>query len=51
MDDGSLGETTEELTRLLEFIRDARGFDFTGYKHTSLTRRIRKRMSDVGLTR
>ena len=48
-DAGSPGGTTEELTKLLELIRDARGFDFTGYKHTSLSRRIRKRMSDVGL--
>ena len=39
---GGIGE-------LLEFIRDSRGFDFTGYKHTSLTRRVRKRMSDVGV--
>ena len=38
----------QELTELLEFIRDSRGFDFTGYKRTSLNRRIRKRMHDVG---
>jgi two-component system CheB/CheR fusion protein len=36
------------LEDLLEFIRDARGFDFTGYKRSSLGRRIRKRMQDVG---
>ena len=46
--DGS-GQESAELVGLLEFIRDSRGFDFTGYKHTSLTRRIRKRMSDVGV--
>ena len=26
--------------RLLEFVRDARGIDFTGYKRMSLRRRI-----------
>ncbi|MEI5098874.1 hypothetical protein RB200_09710 [Streptomyces sp. PmtG] len=40
-------ETDEELEELLGFLRDARGFDFTGYKRSSLGRRIRKRMSDV----
>ncbi|GAA0493245.1 CheR family methyltransferase [Streptomyces olivaceiscleroticus] len=40
-------ELDEELEALLAFLRDARGFDFTGYKRSSLTRRIRKRMADV----
>jgi two-component system, chemotaxis family, CheB/CheR fusion protein len=39
-----------DLAALLEFIRDSRGFDFSGYKRTSLTRRIRKRMQDVGVS-
>ena len=34
---------------LLAYLRDARGFDFTGYKPVSLQRRIKKRMSDVGI--
>ncbi|MFI7063736.1 CheR family methyltransferase [Kribbella sp. NPDC050124] len=38
-----------DLELLLTFIRDSRGFDFTGYKRSSLTRRIRKRMNDVGI--
>src|SRR5215471_11132367 len=38
-----------EFEDLLSFIRDSRGFDFTGYKRSSLTRRIRKRMQDVGI--
>jgi two-component system, chemotaxis family, CheB/CheR fusion protein len=29
---------------LLEFLRQARGFDFTGYKRSSLKRRVRKQM-------
>src|SRR5690348_16826535 len=33
---------------LLSFIHSSRGFDFSGYKRTSLTRRIRKRMEAVG---
>ncbi|MFD7155589.1 CheR family methyltransferase [Kribbella sp. NPDC059898] len=37
------------LEQLLAFIRDARGFDFTGYKRSSLARRVRKRMADVGI--
>jgi two-component system CheB/CheR fusion protein len=37
------------LQALLEFIHQARGFDFSGYKKTSLERRLRKRMSDVGI--
>ena len=36
-----------DLEELLVFIRDARGFDFTGYKRSTLARRIRKRMADA----
>ena len=36
------------LENLLIFIRDSRGFDFTGYKRSSLARRIRKRMHEAG---
>jgi two-component system CheB/CheR fusion protein len=43
---------TEEIDSTLEdlliFIRDSRGFDFTGYKRSSLARRIRKRMHEAG---
>jgi two-component system CheB/CheR fusion protein len=48
--DGVAVEETDEagLEELLAFIRDSRGFDFTGYKRSSLTRRIRKRMHDAG---
>ena len=38
-----------ELEELLVFIRDARGFDFTGYKRSTLGRRIRKRMNDTAI--
>jgi two-component system CheB/CheR fusion protein len=36
-----------QLEELLSFIRDERGFDFTGYKRPSLMRRISKRMQDT----
>jgi two-component system CheB/CheR fusion protein len=36
------------LDVLLEHLKRTRGFDFTGYKRTSLERRIRKRMEAVG---
>ena len=36
------------LVDLLNHIKETRGFDFSGYKRASLTRRIRKRMEEVG---
>lgn len=39
----------DDLEDLLHFIREARGFDFTGYKRSTLGRRVRKRMHDVGV--
>jgi two-component system CheB/CheR fusion protein len=42
-------EADSSLEDLLVFIRDARGFDFTGYKRSSLARRIRKRMQEAGM--
>jgi two-component system, chemotaxis family, CheB/CheR fusion protein len=38
-----------DLERLLEHIRDSRGFDFSGYKRTTLLRRLAKRMAQVGV--
>jgi two-component system CheB/CheR fusion protein len=43
----SLG-TEREFEELLEFTRDNRGFDFSGYKRPSLHRRIEKRMEEAG---
>ena len=40
---------TSELGPLLEHIKATRGFDFTGYKRPSLTRRIQKRLEAVGI--
>ncbi len=37
------------LQDLLAFVRDARGFDFTGYKRSTVNRRVHRRMQDLGL--
>jgi two-component system CheB/CheR fusion protein len=39
------------LDALLEFVKESRGFDFTGYKRSSIERRVAKRMSEVGVER
>ncbi len=36
------------LEALLSFVKETRGFDFTGYKSTTIQRRVAKRMSTVG---
>src|SRR5947209_8548037 len=41
--------TNDAFTALLEYLKRSRGFDFTGYKPTSLERRIRKRMEGVNV--
>ena len=40
-------QTDESFEALLRYMRDERGFDFTGYKRTTLTRRVRHRMDQV----
>jgi two-component system, chemotaxis family, CheB/CheR fusion protein len=37
-----------DLEVLLDYLRRSRGFDFTGYKRASLSRRVDKRMQEVG---
>jgi two-component system, chemotaxis family, CheB/CheR fusion protein len=37
------------LDDLLEFVKATRGFDFTGYKRSSIERRVAKRMQEVGV--
>jgi two-component system CheB/CheR fusion protein len=44
-----MASTDASLEGVLEFIRENRGFDFTGYKRPSLQRRITKRMQTVGI--
>src|SRR5215217_1031052 len=46
------GETdtkADALQELLEYLKGSRGFDFSGYKKATLSRRIEKRMASVGL--
>lgn len=40
--------TDESFEALLRYMRDSRGFDFTGYKRTTLMRRVQHRMTQVG---
>jgi two-component system CheB/CheR fusion protein len=42
--------TDEAFEALLRYMRDSRGFDFTGYKRTSLMRRVHHRMDQAGFT-
>src|SRR5881275_1299666 len=37
----------EPFEALLRYLRDSRGFDFTGYKRASLMRRVRRRMDQA----
>src|SRR5437868_147289 len=39
-----------DIEPLIDHIKAARGFDFSGYKRTSLTRRFVKRFTALGLT-
>ena len=41
---------TEIFENLLEYLRQARGFDFTGYKRSSLQRRVLKQMQSHEMT-
>jgi two-component system CheB/CheR fusion protein len=43
----SVDDRDPQFEELLEFLRDERGFDFTGYKRPSLMRRIGKRMQET----
>ena len=38
-----------QFESLLEFLKQNRGLDFTSYKRPSLTRRVRKRMEEIGV--
>jgi two-component system CheB/CheR fusion protein len=42
-------ETDPSFEALLLYLKEARGFDFTGYKRSSLMRRVRRRMTKVGI--
>ncbi|HEY0936567.1 MAG TPA: chemotaxis protein CheR, partial [Trebonia sp.] len=40
---------TEDFDDLLLMLKETRGFDFTGYKRTTLHRRVRRRMALLSL--
>ena len=41
---------SRDIEVLLDYLKQSRGFDFTGYKRPSLTRRIAKRMQALGVS-
>src|SRR5687768_13403764 len=45
------GQATAEhgFEEVLQYLKESRGFDFTGYKRTSLMRRVRHRMTQIGV--
>jgi two-component system CheB/CheR fusion protein len=43
-----LSEPDPSFEALLEYVRDQRSFDYTGYRRPTLMRRFEKRMQDVG---
>ncbi|MEV6611922.1 CheR family methyltransferase [Kutzneria sp. NPDC051319] len=43
------GSVSDGFEAVLLYLKETRGFDFTGYKRTSLTRRVRRRMTQVGI--
>jgi two-component system CheB/CheR fusion protein len=47
--DASVSAPDPAFEKLLEFVRDERGFDYTGYRRPTLMRRFQKRMQDVGV--
>ncbi|BCI55076.1 hypothetical protein NIIDNTM18_43540 [Mycolicibacterium litorale] len=49
MDGATVNDQSDEVFEaLLRYMRDSRGFDFTGYKRASLMRRVRHRMDQAG---
>ncbi|MEU8228835.1 CheR family methyltransferase [Actinoplanes sp. NPDC048967] len=42
--------TDPDFEALLVYLKESRGFDFTGYKRSSLMRRVNRRMAQVGIT-
>src|SRR5579871_4539443 len=46
---GRMVEHDVQFETLLDYLRDSRGFDFTGYKRASLHRRVDKRMARIGV--
>jgi two-component system, chemotaxis family, CheB/CheR fusion protein len=43
-----MNPTDPQFEALLAYLKEARGFDFTGYKRSSLIRRVNRRMVQIG---
>ncbi len=43
-------EAGKQFETLLRYLRDNRGFDYTGYKRNTIVRRVAKRCTELGLT-
>ena len=50
MHDVSAAEPDDAFEAVLTYLKESRGFDFTGYKRSSLMRRVHRRMSQVGIS-
>jgi len=46
---GKAGSENGALDAVLDYLKRSRGFDFTGYKRSTLVRRVTKRMNEVGI--
>ncbi len=46
----NLPNPNADLDNLLDFIKNNRGVDFSGYKRSSLVRRLTKRMQTLGIS-
>ncbi|MCE7003677.1 PAS domain S-box protein [Kibdelosporangium philippinense] len=49
MDTVPPSEPNSQFEAILSYLKETRGFDFTGYKRTSLARRVRRRMAQIGV--
>ena len=47
--DSSSEAAGQDFVRLLDYLKVTRGFDFSGYKLSSLIRRVQKRMQQIGI--
>src|SRR3954451_22351246 len=47
--EGQIDTKAHELQELLDYLKGSRGFDFSGYKKATLSRRIEKRMGSVAV--
>jgi two-component system CheB/CheR fusion protein len=45
-----VADADPQFESLLRFLKENRGFDFTGYKRTSLMRRVDRQVQAVGVS-